>query len=170
MNPILFEAGGVLAAAVLIGYSITSFFSGAAHLNGAAMRESIKPVLESVRANSDKSRSELADASLMIGVACAVAAVLLESAMFGCILAIGLIVARKTVQQVTSSEHPLMSLGAQFSADLVIGVVVPMSLAHVLMGNWLLAGAQLALSVSLSWPTGGPGRRVGEWKPSRVGA
>ena len=76
----------------------------------------------------------------------------------------------KTVQQVTSSEHPLMALGSQFSADLTIGVIVPMSLAHVLMGNWLIAGAQLALSVSLSWPTGGPGRRAGAWKPSWVGA
>ncbi len=170
MNPILFQAGGGFAALVLIGYSITSFFSGAAHMNGASMRESIKPLLESVRAKSDKSRSDLADASLMVGVAFAVAAVLLESALFGSILAIGLMVARKTVQQVTSSEHPLMSLGSQFSADLTIGVIVPMALAHILMGNWLLAGAQMALSLSLSWPTGGPGRRAGVWKPSWVGA
>ncbi len=170
MNPILFQAGGVFAALVLIGYSITSFFSGAAHMNGATMRESVKPLLESIRARSDKSRSDLADATLMFGVALAVAAVLLESALTGSILAIGFMVARKTVQQVTSSEHPLMSLGSQFSADLTIGVIVPMALAHVLMGNWLLAGAQLALSISLSWPTGGPGRRAGEWKPSWVGA
>ena len=53
------------------------------------MRESIKPLLESIRARSDKSRSDLADASLMVGVAFAVAAVLFESALLGGILAIG---------------------------------------------------------------------------------
>ncbi len=79
-------------------------------------------------------------------------------------------VGRTTVQKMTSSEHPLMSLGSQFSADLIIGVVVPMALAHIVVGNWFLAASHLAVSLSLSWPTGGPGRRAGEWKPSWVGA
>ncbi len=170
MNPILFQAGGVFAALVLVGYSITSFFSGAAYLNGSTMREGIKPMLDSVRANSDKSRADLADVSLMIGVGLATISILVESMIFGSVLAIGLMAARKTVRQVASSEHPLMSLGSQFSADMTIGVIVPMALAHALMGNWFLAGAQFALSVSLSWPTGGPGQRSGAWKPSWVGA
>jgi hypothetical protein len=170
VDPILFQAGGVFAALALIGYAVMSFFTGAAHANGAVLREGLKPALESIRANSEKSRGDLADASLMIGVALAVGAMLLESPFVGAILAIAMMAARGTIQKVSASEHPLMALGSQFSADLTIGVIVPMSLAHLLMGNWLIASSQLALSVSLSWPTGGPGRRSGAWKPSWVGA
>lgn len=170
MNPVLFQAGGLFAALALIGYAVMSFFTGAAYTNGTVLREGLTPVLRSIRDRSDKSRADLADASLMVGVALAVAAVLLESPLVGSILAIGMMAARRTIQTVAASEHPLMALGSQFSADLTIGVIVPMSLAHLLMGNWLIAASQLALSVSLSWPTGGPGVRAGAWKPGWVGA
>ena len=170
MNPILFQAGGIFAALALIGYAVMSIFTGAAYANGAVLRESIKPALDSIRASSEKSRSDLADASLMVGVALAVGVVLIESPLIGAMLAIAMMAARETIQKVSASEHPLMALGSQFSADVTIGVIVPMSLAHLLMGNWLIASSQLALSLSLSWPTGGPGRRSGAWKPSWVGA
>ena len=170
MNPVLFQAGGVFAALALIGYAVMSFFTGAAHANGAILREGVKPALESIRARSEKSRADLADTSLMVAVVLAVLSIPFESVFLGALLAVGMMFARTTIQTVTASEHPLMALGSQFSADLTIGVIVPMSLAHLLMGNWLIACSQLALSVSLSWPTGGPGRRTGAWKPGWVGA
>ena len=170
MSPILIHAGGVFAALALIGYTVISFFTGAAYGNGAVVRESLKPLLAALRAKSEKSRSDLADVSLMVGVTLAGMGILVDSVFAGSILAIGLMLARTTVQKMTSSEHPLMSLGSQFSADLAIGVLVPIALAHVLMGNWFLAGAHLCVGLSLSWPTGGPGRRVGEWKPGWVAA
>ncbi len=170
MNPILFQAGGAFAALALIGYTIVSFLTGAAYANGAVVREGVKPLLESIRANSDKSRSDLADATLLVAVAFSAAGMLTDGLFAGGAFAVLLMLGRTTVQKMTSSEHPLMSLGSQFSADLIIGVLVPMALAHIVVGNWFLAASHLAVSLSLSWPTGGAGRRTGAWKPSWVGA
>lgn len=170
MDPLLFQFGAMLGAITLIGYAVMSLMTGAAYANGATIREALKPSLQSFRQSSSKSRSDLADATLVAGVVFAVMSVLVDNAFTGAILAVGLMWARTTVQKMTASEHPLMSIGTQFSADMAIGILGPIALAHVLLGNWMLAAAHGAVCVALSWPTGGPGRRESEWKPAWVQA
>ena len=170
MQPEIIQLGAVFAAMTLIGYAVMSFFTGAAFANGSTIREALTPGLRSLRDGSPKSRSDLADATLMAGVAFSVAATLLESPFAGGLLAVGMMVARKTVQQLSAAEHKLMALAGQASADMAIGVIAPMGLAHMLLGNWMLFGAHAALCLSLSWPAGGPGRRAGAWKPAWVQA
>lgn len=170
MNPILFQAGGILAAIALIGYTFVSFATGAACENGTVVREAMRPLLVEVRSRSSLGRSELADRTLFLSIALALIAIPTENVIAGSVLAVGLMAARLSVQKITASEHPLMSIGAQFGADMAIGVLAPMALAHWLMGNWLLGATHLVVSLTLSWPPGGPGRRSGAWKPSWVAA
>ena len=83
--------------------------------------------------------------------------------MMGTLVAPLLHLARPAIRRATSQEHRLLAMSGSFSLDLMIGVYLPLALAHVLMMEFIMASCLLAVVLALSWPAGGgdsiPGRR-----------
>lgn len=165
----LFELGTLFAAFALLLYSVVSFFTGAAMATGENVRSALEPSLRWFRDGSASSREELADRTMLAASLLGLAAALLHISIFALFFAVIAYRSRPQVRRIASTEHPLLALGSQLSADLVSGVVTPIVLAQLLMGNVLMAGASAAIVVSLAWPTGGPGVKAAGWAPARLG-
>lgn len=163
MNPELVRAGLSLSAVALIVGVVILLVTGSARMVGEAFRQSIEPALIEVRSRTDRSRSELADLSILVAIGLAVLAILTGNVLAGTLVAPLLYLARPAVRRATSQEHPLLALASTFSLDLVIGAYLPLAVAHVLMFDWVMASCLFTVVVALSWPAGGgesiPGRR-----------
>lgn len=166
MNPELVSAGMALGALALIAGAAMSAFNGSASVTGEQFRELIRPILQSIRERSTLSRSELADRSMLAAIAGCALAVLVERSLLAGLAAVGLQMARPMVIKLVSQEHPLLALGDSVSANFIIGLYVPVVLAHVLLGELLTGGALMLVVVALSWPAGGGARRLGPWRPA----
>lgn len=156
-----------MTALCLIVVTIWSLLSGFASVTGAAVRARLRPALARLRELSSLGRSELADATLLLAVSLATAAVVVNQSPAAALVAALLWFARPSVRRLTREERPLFALGMELSSDLVVGAFVPLGAAHLLLGDPLMAGAMFAATVSLCWPPGGA-RRVGSWKPAWV--
>lgn len=168
MAPELVESGMQLAAVALIFGAVISVVTGTANLLGGQLRATLEPALSAVRSSVDFSRSQLADASILLAIAFSSLAVVLERSLFAILVAALLWYARPMVRRLSTQENPLLALGDSFSADLIIGLYLPIVMAQVLLGRWLSGAAMLMVVIALSWPPGGArtGRRTGGWQPT----
>ncbi len=145
--------------AVIGGLLVT----GSARTVGESFRQSVEPALIQVRSRTERSRSELADRSILVAIGLAVLSIFTGSVMAGTLVAPLLYMARPAIRRATSQEHRLLALAGTFSLDLMIGVYLPLGLAHLLMLDWLMASCLFTVVLALSWPAGGgesiPGRR-----------
>ncbi len=168
VNPALLEGGLRFAGLALIFVTVWSFISGSAPSTGAAVRESLKPGLRSIRDSSTWSRSELADRTIVAAVAVAAVSTLVDQSLLSAIVAGLLWQSRPALRRATSEEQPLLAFASQLSSDMMIGLYTPMVLAQLLLGNHLLALAFSFVAIALSWPPGGAGRAHGVWRPAWV--
>ncbi len=163
MNPELVRAGLSLSAVALIGGVVMMLVTGSARIVGEAFRQSIEPTLIEVRSRTHRSRSELADLSILVAIGLAILAVLDGDVLAGTLVAPLLYLARPAVRRATSQEHRLLAVSGSFSIDLMIGVYLPLAFAHMLMFEWFRGSCLFAVALALSWPAGGggaiPGRR-----------
>ena len=163
MNPELVRAGLEMSAIALIIGGVMLLVTGSARMVGEAFRESVEPMLLEVRSRTDRSRAELADLSMLGAIGLALLAIVEGSVVAGTLVVPLLYLARPAVRRATSQEHRLLAIAGTFSLDLMIGVYVPLALAHLLMADWFMAFCLLAVVLALSWPAGGgesiPGRR-----------
>lgn len=163
MTPELFRAGLQMSAVALIFGCVVMLITGSARSVGESFRQSVEPMLLQVRSHTERSRSELADMSIMGAMGLAMLAILSGNAVAGTVIVPLLYLARPAVRRATSQEHRLMAIAGTFSIDLMIGVYLPLALAHLLMMQWFMASSLLAVVLALSWPAGGgetiPGRR-----------
>lgn len=161
------QVGLAMSGLCLVILAIWSLVTGYASVIGAASRARLRPALLRVRSMSSLGRSELADASLLLAVGLAAADVVVNRSFVAILVAAMLWLARPSVQRLMREERPLFALGMELSSDLVVGAFVPLSMAHLLLGDALMAGAIFAATVALCWPPGGA-RRVGSWRPAWV--
>lgn len=156
--------GAELAALGLIAGAVLLALTGAVVPLGCSFRTTVEPLLRRLRHRSTLSRDELADLTILVGVALAVAATVVGQSPFGVLFAGGLWLARPAVKRATREENRVAAVAGHVSIDLVIGLYTPIMLAQFLLANVLLGGSLLAVVVGLSWPAGGggspiPGRR-----------
>ena len=166
MNPATFSLGTKLAAVALILGAVMSFVNGTAPIMGEQWRESIHPALASVRSRSTLSRAQLADRSMLAAIVLSGLAVVFEGRFLGLVVGIGLWMARPMIVRLCSQEHPLLAIGDSFSANLIIGLYLPVAIAQLLLGQVLTGAAMLSVVLALSWPAGGAARNVGGWRPA----
>lgn len=163
MNPELVRAGLSMSAVALIAGAAFLLLTGSARSLGEAFRESVEPALAQVRSRTNRSRSELADLSMLAAIGLSLLNILGGNPVIGTVVAIVLYVARPAIRRATRHEHRLLAMGGLFSIDLIIGAYLPFVLAHVMMFDWLMALCLFAVVLALSWPAGGgetiPGRR-----------
>ena len=163
MNPELVQAGLSLGAVALIGCVVVLLVTGSARTVGEAFRQAVEPSLLEVRSLTDRSRSELADLCVLVAIGLAMLSIIAGDVMMGTLVAPLLHLARPAIRRATSQEHRLLAMSGSFSLDLMIGVYLPLALAHVLMMEFIMASCLLAVVLALSWPAGGgdsiPGRR-----------
>ena len=169
MSPELVEVGLSMSAVALIIGAAFLLVSGSARSLGEAFRQSIEPTLTEFRSRSTRSRSELADMTILAAIGLALLAVFDGAVLIGSAVAVLLYVARPSIRRATSQEHRLLAVSSAFSLDLMIGTYLPFALAHVLLFDWIMALCLFAVVLALSWPAGGgetiPGRR---WQPAPV--
>ena len=158
-------ARGALAMCliVLAGWA---FIAGTSPILGSAIREWLRPALQAVRRSTDRSRSKLADLTVVVAVVFAVASIPLDSNPLAAVVAIVLWMARPQVARLTSEEHPLLAKAGEFSADLIIGIYAPIMAAMLLLGDIAMAASLLTVTVALCWPPGNEGTRVRTWRPN----
>jgi hypothetical protein len=154
-----------------IGLTLGSFallLNGGALPLGTSFRMTIEPLLRSIRSASSRSRSELADVTVLMAITFAGLATVFENPV-GLIMMGLMYWARPFIRRATREEHKLLALASTFSTDLIIGVYVPMVIAQFLLLNVFTGVAMLLVAVALSWPAGGgqsiPGRT---WKLAPV--
>ena len=138
-------------AALIVG-GIASLFNGTAPMIGAAVRDGVEPLLARLREGTDKTRAELADTSMLVGIAFAVMAALVAFDPAGLIIGVILWRARPAVQKLTSCDDQLMGRAADLSGNLVAGAYAPIVLALFLMGRITIASAMASVLVALLWP------------------
>lgn len=129
---------------------------------GHAFRSRVEPALASFRASSPLSRAELADRTMLVAIALAVAGTVIEQSVAGVIMVAMLYKVRPMVRRTTREEHKLLAMAGTLSIDLVVGFYLPMTLAQLLLLQYLFAASMVAVMVALCWPAGGgavPGRR-----------
>jgi len=156
----------LVTSALAVGLVVVAFVqlvTGRGLGLGYALRSALEPALSSIRASSPLSRAELADRTMLVAAALAVAGTVVHRSPVGVVLVVMLLGARPLVRRATREEHKLLAVASSFSTDLVIGFYVPMTLAQVLMRSYLFAASMAAVMVALCWPAGGgesvPGRR-----------
>ncbi|MDH4278131.1 MAG: hypothetical protein OEW83_08620 [Acidimicrobiia bacterium] len=163
MNPELVRAGLSLSAVALIAGAAILLITGSAQTLGEAFREAVEPTLAQVRSRTNRSRSELADLSMLVAIGLSMLNILGGNPVVGTIVALVLYLARPAIRRATRHEHRLMAMGGLFSIDLIIGLYLPFVVAHLMMFDWLMAACLSAVVLALSWPAGGgetiPGRR-----------
>lgn len=162
MSAHYFQLGIQLSAVALILGGLVLLLLGRVDALGASFRSSLEPLLGEVRARTTKSRVELADATLNVAIALAVAAALFDREPIAMVIAVSLYLFRPALHRLTSDENPMTARINTVSIDLVIGLYVPIVLAQVLLLNLFLGASLLSAIVALSWPAGGgavPGRR-----------
>ena len=165
MTPAMLNLLTSMLAVGLVVVAFAQLITGRALGLGYALRCTLEPALASIRASSALSRAELADRTMLVAAALAVAGTVVQRSPEGVVLVAMLLGARPLVRRATREEHKLLALAGTFSTDLVIGFYVPMTLAQVLVRSYLFAASMAAVMVALCWPAGGgeavPGRR---WK------
>lgn len=159
------HAGLAMSGLCLVILALWSLVTGFASVIGAACRARLRPALLRVRSMSSLGRSDLADATLVLAVGLAAADVVVGRSFVAALVAVMLWLARPSVQRLMREERPLFALGTELSSDLVVGAFLPLAVAHLLLGDALMAGAIFAATVALCWPPGGA-RRVGSWRPA----
>ncbi|MGI9598015.1 MAG: hypothetical protein ACR2QK_17765 [Acidimicrobiales bacterium] len=164
MRPELLQLGINISAIATILGGLVLLALGRSDWLGHSFRTAVRPALDLIRSRSTRSRSELADVSILVAAGLSVAGALVDRQVFAAILAILLWLSRPSVAKLTKEENHLLAKISWFSIDLMIGVYVPIAIAQVLLLNLFLAASFFSVIVALSWPTGGgaiPGRR---WK------
>lgn len=160
----LVVVGVQVAALGLTLGALVLFMTGGVVPLGSSFRTSIEPLLRALRDRTSLSRSELADLSMLVGLALAAAEALSGRSPLGALFAIGLWISRPAVQRATREENRMLAVAGHVSIDLIIGLYTPIMLAQFLLANVLLGAALLSVVIGLSWPAGGggssiPGRR-----------
>lgn len=154
MSSEVLETGIEVTAVGLTLGSLVLLLNGRAHALGLSFRSTVEPPLRSIRNHTALSRSELADRTLLAGIALAGFGALFDRPLAG-VLLIGLLLwSRPFVRRATREENRLMAVAGNFSADLMIGVYVPVVLAQLILANFFLAASLAAVIIALSWPTG----------------
>jgi len=163
MNPELIDAALNGSSIALVFAAFGLLIHGSARSVGESFRTLIEPLLLFVRDSSACSRTRLADLSILAAMGLGMSAALTESLLAGVAVASLLWLARPAVHRATREEHRLLATASFFSLDVVIGVNLPVAMAHLLIGNIFLAMSLVTIAVALSWPAGGgetiPGRR-----------
>lgn len=159
-----------LVALTLVLGGLALFVSGGSAALGRSFRDAVEPVLRAVRDRTARSRSELADVTLVVGIVLAVAAAIVHRDPLAGLLAVGVWVIRPSIRRVTREENKVAAVGGHLSIDMMIGLYTPIMLAQFLLANVLLGACLLAVVVALSWPAGGGGIRVPgrRWRPAPV--
>lgn len=135
---------------------------------GSSFRSALEPALREIRQWTSLSRSELADATVLVAIGLAISAAILEVRFLAGAVAVGLWLARPSIERVTRDEHKLFALTKSFSIDLVIGFYTPIMLALFLLGDLLMGTCLLAVVVALSWPAGGGAIAGRRWRMAPV--
>lgn len=146
----------------LIVVAFAQLLTGGAFGMGHAFRSTVEPVLASIREQSRLSRAELADRTMLVAIALAVGGTVAHRSIAGVIMVAMLWKVRPMVRRTTQEEHKLLAVAGTFSIDLVVGFYLPMTLAQLLLLQYLFAASMVAVMVALCWPAGGgaiPGRR-----------
>ncbi len=146
----------------LIIVAFVQLVTGGALGLGHAFRSRVEPALASFRASSPLSRAELADRTMLVAIALAVAGTVIQQSVAGVIMVAMLYKVRPMVRRTTREEHKLLAMAGTLSIDLVVGFYLPMTLAQLLLLQYLFAASMAAVMVALCWPAGGgalPGRR-----------
>jgi hypothetical protein len=160
----LLAIGIQIGAMALILGSFVLFLTGASGSLGGSFRSFLEPKLRWARDRTSLSRQELADRTILVAAALAVAAAVVETSVLAALMAIGLWLARPSIARLTGEENRMLAVAGYFSIDLMIGLYTPIMLAQFLLADILLGACLFTVVVALSWPAGGggssiPGRR-----------
>lgn len=152
-----------LSAVGLVIGAFVLLLTGTSGSLGTALRATLEPALSRARETSVRSRPELADLTLLAGIALAGASVVFDRHLLAAFVVIGLWLARPIVRRHTREENRLLAMADSFSLDMIIGFYAPLTAAQFLFGNVLMGCCFATVVVALSWPAGGgssiPGRR-----------
>lgn len=163
VSPVMVDVAASTLALGLILVAFVQLVTGRSLGLGHAFRSVVEPALSSFRASSPLTRSELADRTMVVAVALATAGAVVQRSISGVILVAMLLRARPMVRKATQQDHKLLAVAGTYSTDLLIGFYLPMTLAQILLANYLFAASMAAVMVALCWPAGGghtiPGRR-----------
>lgn len=152
---VMVDVSTSMLALGLILVAFVQLLTGGAFKLGHAFRSCVEPVLASIRASSRLSRAELADRTMLVAVALAVAGTVVQRSVAGVVMVVMLWKIRPLVHRTTREEHKLLAMTGTLSIDLVVGFYVPMTLAQLLLLQYLFAASMAAVMVALCWPAGG---------------
>ncbi|MDH4075138.1 MAG: hypothetical protein OEY41_16865 [Acidimicrobiia bacterium] len=164
----LVDVGASTLALGLVVVAFVQLLTGGAFKLGHAFRSTVEPVLASIRGSSRLSRAELADRTMLVAIALAAAGTVVQRSVAGVLMMVVLWKVRPLVRRTTREEHKLLAMAGTLSIDLVVGFYVPMTLAQLLLLQYLFAASMVAVMVALCWPAGGGSLRRRRWQLAPV--